>query len=131
MKFYLIGPRFALIFLNYLLNRPQKNWSTFPRFLSKATPILGLIRALAAGGWIYITSSDDHAFHDVAMIVYLVFGLFYMIGMTVLSRWTSPEGKGWSCRLYTIIGFLALVPFMVYWFIQHKVHRIPGGLSLF
>jgi hypothetical protein len=29
------------------------------------------VRTLSCGGWVYITSSDDHDVHDVLMITYM------------------------------------------------------------
>ena len=42
--------------------------------------LCGVLRTLACGGWVYITSSDDHDVHDVLMISYIVLNLPWMFG---------------------------------------------------
>ncbi|KAK0703013.1 Frag1/DRAM/Sfk1 family-domain-containing protein [Lasiosphaeria miniovina] len=69
------GPRFALVGLWYLLTaRPG-------RTLPKAVAIAGLVRTLTCGGWTYITSTDDHDWHDILMISYLVFTIPWTAGL--------------------------------------------------
>ncbi|KND04808.1 uncharacterized protein SPPG_00511 [Spizellomyces punctatus DAOM BR117] len=125
------GPRFLLLAINYLVH--DVSMSTGSRFVARLTLLFGLIRTLSCGGWVYITSTDQHDWHDIFMITYLVAGLFYMIGLTWLSWRSSKFGKqtGWKLRLGCIIGFLGLVPFLVYWFVKHKVDRIPGAYSIY
>lgn len=66
------GPRFALVYLQYHL-RPSSNWSTL-------LLVTGVVRTLSCGGWVYITSNDDHDVHDVVMILYIVCNVPWMIG---------------------------------------------------
>lgn len=75
------GPRFGLLLINYVRHYR-------PGMLSKIILCFGLGRTIAAGCWIYITSSDHHFVHEVGMIVYLVFGLCYMVGLTWVSSTT-------------------------------------------
>ncbi|KAI9009619.1 hypothetical protein BC832DRAFT_529869 [Gaertneriomyces semiglobifer] len=79
---------------------------------ARLTALFGILRTLSCGGWVYITSSDDHSWHDIFMISYLVCGLLYMVGMV----WTSRRSS---------------LPFLVYWFVQHKIKRIPGAYSVY
>ncbi|KAJ3021723.1 hypothetical protein HKX48_007892 [Thoreauomyces humboldtii] len=101
--------------------------------MSGLTLALGVIRALSCGVFVFVTSTDDHMIHDVGMITYLVAGLLYMGCLTWLSWRTSQFGKetGWKFRLRCIVGFLALIPCLVYFFIQHKVERVPGAYSYY
>lgn len=69
-----IGPRFALVSLQYLLTRTPT--SSLPPIVF----ITGLVRTLSCGGWVYITSSDDHDIHDVLMISYIVCNIPWMLG---------------------------------------------------
>lgn len=112
------GPRFALVGLWYLLTRrPRAN-------LPKVLAAIGLFRTMMCGGWTYVTSTDDHDWHDIFMIAYLVATLPWTLGCIVL----SPPNRiaiQWRKRIATIF-FASMVP-MVYFYIQHKVHRIPGG----
>lgn len=77
-----LGPRFALIAASYLLNRHAFPASALPAFLSA----VGVLRTLTCGGWVYVTSSDDHDVHDVLMILYIVLNLPWMIGNIRLSQ---------------------------------------------
>ena len=74
------GPRFALVYLLYCLNR------------SNALFVIGILRTLSCGGWVYITSTDDHDIHDVCMITYVVLTLPWMIGGTLRS---SGKARRW------------------------------------
>ena len=68
------GPRFALVFLQYFITRTSH--STLPRWVFLA----GIVRTLACGGWVYITSNDDHDVHDVLMVLYIVCNVPWMLG---------------------------------------------------
>ncbi|CAG8577901.1 10965_t:CDS:2 [Cetraspora pellucida] len=50
---------------------------------------VGIIRTVSCGGWVYITSSDDHDIHDIAMIIYLVCTLPWMLGVLSTTPRTS------------------------------------------
>lgn len=112
------GPRFALCAMWYFMTaRPN---SSLPGFVAGA----GLFRTLTCGGWTYVTSTDDHDWHDIFMISYIVATLPWTIGCVLLS---PPNAKAIQYR--KVIGsafFGTLVP-LVYFFIQHKVHRVAGG----
>jgi len=73
---------------------------------------------------VYITSTDDHSAHDVFMIAYLIFTLPWTIGVLL----TCPvSSRGLKLRkVFAGLFFGTLVP-LIYYFIQHKVHRVPGG----
>lgn len=110
------GPRFLLLFCNYLLNR--KAW----------VAIAGIIRTFTCGGWVYITSTDDHDWHDIFMISYIVLTLPWTIGISYYSPKNSLVRKGRSLTAFTF--FATLIP-LIYWFIQHKVHVRPGAYSVY
>lgn len=118
------GPRFMLLFFNFLLASSHKTGSVIP-FLGFA---LGFVRTFTCGGWVYITSTDDHDWHDIFMISYIVL----TIPWTVITTITSPKGsfvrKG---RFYTGSSFFATIVPLIYWFIQHKVHDRPGAYSTY
>lgn len=55
---------------------------------------------------------------------YIVLNIPWMVGTTVLTASNTP-----ARRWREVVGsafFAALVP-LVYWYIQHKVHRRAGG----
>lgn len=117
------GPRFLLLFLCYIRlydeSRPK---------LSTIGLLSGIVRTVTCGGWVYITSTDDHDAHDVFMIAYIVLTIpweFYVVTSTP---------KRTSLRLYrwlTSIAFFAMLVPLVYFFIQHKVHDVPGSYSVY
>lgn len=112
------GPRFALVGLWYCLTkRPNSN---LPAIIAG----VGIFRTLTCGGWTYVTSTDDHNWHDIFMISYLVATLPWTLGCLALSP-PNPEAIKWRKRLAGLF-FGTLVP-LVYFFIQHKVHKIAGG----
>lgn len=112
------GPRFALVFLWYLLTaRPN---ATLPKVVAG----VGLFRTFTCGGWTYVTSTDDHDWHDIFMISYLVATLPWTFGCLALS-----PNKRRAYKYRKILAgcfFGSLVP-LIYFFIQHKVHKVPGG----
>ena len=68
------GPRFALVFLQYFITRTSH--SAMPGWVF----LTGLVRTLACGGWVYVTSNDHHDAHDVLMILYIVCNVPWMLG---------------------------------------------------
>lgn len=107
---------------------------------------VGLLRTLACGGWVYVTSSDDHDFHDVAMIVYLVLTPPWMYitsgslsprAPSKISTLADPRDAGEDqlarkakkMRRIAAGSFFGCIPFMVHFFIRHKVKRIPGAYT--
>ncbi|PWY99457.1 hypothetical protein BCV70DRAFT_217814 [Testicularia cyperi] len=129
------GPRFALVFLSALL----VSLST-PATSAKAGILLfvGVLRTLACGGWVYVTSTDDHMFHDIAMILYLALTppwMFITSGSLAPQPARSTSGhdplaeKAKRMRRIACFSFFACTPFMVFFFYRHNVLRIPGAYS--
>lgn len=56
------GPRIALIVLSYLVKRCSD--SSFAGYAC----VIGLLRTVCCGGWVYVTSSDSGAVHDFFML---------------------------------------------------------------
>ena len=112
------GPRFALVGLWYLLTR--KPGSKLPAFVAG----MGLLRTLTCGGWTYITSTDNHDWHDILMISYIVATLPWTLGCIALS---PPNPTAIKYRKYLASGFFGTLVPLIYFFIQHKVHRVAGG----
>ncbi|KAG6370471.1 Frag1/DRAM/Sfk1 family-domain-containing protein, partial [Boletus reticuloceps] len=139
------GPRFALVFLQYFITRTSR--SPLPLWIF----FVGIVRTLACGGWVYITSNDDHDAHDVLMILYIVCNAPWMLGgimntppnhvqvrkrrfvLLFFSCNSSLERrysrKSLSSVAHIQSSFFALIIPLVYFFIQHKVHRIPGAYT--
>ncbi|QLQ82553.1 hypothetical protein HG537_0H03160 [Torulaspora globosa] len=109
--------------------------TSFPRFLlllghfylngSITCLIIGVVRTVTCGGWVYITSTDDHDIHDVFMITYIVLTLPWDI-MLVRFSTTGKLLKGFVGALF----FGLLIP-LIYWFIKHQVEHIPGAYSIY
>jgi ABC-type glycerol-3-phosphate transport system permease component len=114
----IIGPRFALVSLWYILTK--KPGAKLPQYVLYA----GIFRTLTCGGWAYITSTDDHDWHDILMISYIVATLPWTLGCLATSP-RNPTALKWR-KILAVSFFGTLVP-LIYFFIQHKVHRIAGG----
>lgn len=105
-------PRFLLLLSHYYLNE------------SLCCLFVGLMRTISCGGWVYITSTDDHNAHDVFMILYIILTVpwdFLIIKYSSYKTW-----KAWTM----IVFFSMLIP-LVYWFIQHQVNKVPGAYSIY
>lgn len=109
------GSRFVLVFMTYLLT--HSSWLLMS----------GILRTLTCGGWTYVTSTDDHNWHDIFMISYLVLTLPW----TIIRTRTTVDPSARKFRLWTAsLFFFTLIP-LIYFFIQHKVHRIPGAYTTY
>jgi hypothetical protein len=73
------GPRFLIVGLQYYLT--YSDTSTLPTLVFAS----GIIRTFICGGWVYITSCDDHDAHDVLMILYIVSNVPWMFGGIALT----------------------------------------------
>lgn len=106
-------PRFLLLLGHFYLNR------------SVTCFVIGIIRTVSCGGWVYITSTDDHDVHDVFMITYIILTLPWDI---MITRYATRGKllKGSVAALF----FFTLVP-LIHWFIKHQVHHIPGAYSVY
>ncbi|KAJ5240150.1 hypothetical protein N7468_004769 [Penicillium chermesinum] len=114
------GPRFLLVFLWYVLTaRPN---SSLPKIVAG----VGIFRTLTCGGWTYVTSTDDHDWHDIFMISYLVATLPWTLGCLALSPNNRQAVK--YRKVMASLFFGTLVP-LIYYFIQHKVHKVPGAYT--
>ncbi|KAG5995494.1 hypothetical protein E4U52_008222 [Claviceps spartinae] len=116
------GPRFALVGLFYLLSR--KPGTRLPGFVAS----MGILRTLTCGGWTYITSTDDHDWHDILMISYIVCTLPWTLGCIALS---PPNPQAIKYRKYIAGSFFGTLVPLVYFFIQHKVHRVAGAYTIY
>ncbi|PLB40849.1 putative integral plasma membrane protein [Aspergillus candidus] len=113
------GPRFALVFLWYILTSRPK--STLPKVVAG----VGLFRTFTCGGWTYVTSTDDHDWHDIFMISYLVATLPWTLGCLALSQ--NRRAAKYR-KVMASLFFGTLVP-LIYFFIQHKVHKVAGAYT--
>lgn len=116
------GPRFLLIFANFFVLYNEGHKKAWTMLIS------GLIRTFTCGGWVYITSTDDHDAHDVFMISYIVLTIPWTICMSSLSPKGSLAKKG---RILTALSFFGQLVPLVYFFIQHKVHVVAGAYSYY
>ncbi|KAI8974467.1 Frag1/DRAM/Sfk1 family-domain-containing protein [Pilobolus umbonatus] len=121
------GPRFALLFLWYFYTTQSAR--TVSKGFGVFLLIVGLVRTVACGGWVYITSTDDHLAHDVAMILYLLLTLPWQLGVLYASSNTNRTAVFWRRSL--TIAFFTTLPPMIYFFIQHKVERVPGAYTTY
>lgn len=115
-------PRFLLLFLVYLrLHKPNSKLSLYGL-------IVGVLRTFTCGGWVYVTSTDDHDFHDIAMISYIVLTIpWYIINVKLTDKDSSLR----FYRTVSGISFFAMLVPLIYLFIQHKVHKLAGAYSYY
>lgn len=115
------GPRFLLVFLDFyvLYNKGIASYVLLAA---------GLLRTFTCGGWVYITSTDDHDFHDFFMIGYIALTIPWTLTVTLLSPYASAVRTG---RAITATTFFAMLVPLVYFFIQHKVHVVAGAYSYY
>lgn len=116
------GPRFLLLIFNFI-SLYKKN-----SYLPYIATISGTLRTFTAGGWMYITSTDDHDAHDVFMILYMVLTIPWTVCNTLLSPKHSLQR---NARFYSAMAFFGTIIPLIYWFIQHKVHIRPGAYSIY
>lgn len=81
------GPRFALVALWFLLTRRPN--TTLPAIVAGT----GLFRTLTCGGWTYVTSTDNHNWHDIFMVSYLVATIPWTLGCLALSPPNPPPSN--------------------------------------
>ncbi|KAJ7274491.1 Frag1/DRAM/Sfk1 family-domain-containing protein [Mycena haematopus] len=113
------GPRLALVFLEYLVH--SRDWHSQ---LPVVTCISGILRTVACGGWVYVTSNDDGEAHDFFMISYIVLTIPWMGGCIVC----APNQTRSRRIAVASTFFLSIIP-LVYFYLQHKVHRVPGAYT--
>lgn len=89
--------------------------------LASPFPLLGFVRIVAAGLWIYVPSGDWNAWHDASMVVYLLLTAIYHAGLGIKQRNRSA--------MLILAAMLANVAVMVHFLVQHKVHRVAGAYS--
>lgn len=78
-----LGPRICAVFLQYYCHYSSAS------NLSTVVFVSGIARTLACGGWVYVTSTDDHDVHDIAMILYMICNIPWMLGTIACS--TNPS----------------------------------------
>lgn len=129
------GPRFVLVLLSSLLVSLSNPRSSHSRILA----LVGCLRTIACGGWVYVTSSEDHDVHDVMMGLYLILTPPWMY-ITSGSLAAQPNkyalstanpvqtldvlaAKARKMRRAAAFSFFAMIPFMVLFFYRHKVRK--------
>ncbi|KAI8375569.1 Frag1/DRAM/Sfk1 [Blakeslea trispora] len=121
------GPRILLVGVWYVYTTACVRTSTL--FFGKCLLAIGLIRTFACGGWVYVTSTDDHSTHDIAMILYLLLTLPWQLG--VLYTCTGTDKAAIRRRRVLTVIFFGTLPPMIYFFLQHKMHHVPGAYTIY
>ncbi|KAI3629159.1 hypothetical protein CBS9595_000231 [Malassezia furfur] len=124
------GPRFVLVGLCALAAGLQHRARRAAALLA-----VGVARTLACGGWVYITSTDHALVHDVAMGLYLGLTPLWM-ALCAVSLAPGPQSPHAAAhrtaqrvRAAAAAAFYACTPCMVYLYLQHRRHRVPGAYS--
>ena len=71
-----------------------------------------------------MTSTDDHNWHDIFMVSYLVATIPWTLGCIALN---PNNARSLSYRKLLAGCFFGNLAPLTYFFIQHKVHRVAGG----
>ncbi|KAF2666706.1 calcofluor white hypersensitive protein [Microthyrium microscopicum] len=116
------GPRFALVAMWYFMESRPNSKSSLPAWVAGT----GLFRTLSCGGWTYVTSTDDHHWHDIFMVAYLVATVPWTVGCLAISP-PNPIALKWR-RRFGAGFFIALIP-LTYYFLQHKIHHVAGAYT--
>lgn len=132
------GPRFLLVMLSSMLVSLSKPTSMHARILLT----VGILRTFACGGWVYVTSTDDHDVHDVMMGAYLLLTPPWMLitsgslavqpnknSLVVTSSRDALADKARKMRRIAASAFFGMIPFMIFFFYRHKVLEIPGAYT--
>lgn len=96
--------------------------------------LVGVLRTISCGGWIFVTSTDHSLVHDVMMGLYIGLTPLWMgLCLTQLGPRTTASERDMRAhknaqvlRVLSAIVFYACTPFMVHFYLQHRVQRIPG-----
>ncbi|CAR30593.1 Cwh43p [Lachancea thermotolerans CBS 6340] len=105
-------PRFLLLLGHYMINK------------SLLCFLVGLARTVSCGGWVYITSTDDHDTHDVFMIAYIILTLPW--DLLVIRKSEFKTGK-----IAAMTAFFGTIVPLIYWYVQHQVHKRAGAYSVY
>jgi len=124
------GPHFLLIFLNYVLTLHRNPTSWKPG----VALVTGLMRTFACGGWVYVTSTDSHDVHDVAMLLYLLLTFPYMFASIGAFGGAAEDPRSRSAnrvrKILLALFTLTIFP-GVYFYLRHKRDRIAGAYSVY
>lgn len=116
------GPRFLMVLFSYIFSARDGSW------LPKAMLLVGVVRTFTCGGWTYITSTDDHGWHDIFMISYMVLTVPWTLLRIYLSK---PASRARRYRIILASLFYGTIVPLVYFFIQHKVKQVPGAYTIY
>ncbi|KAJ1891785.1 Protein cwh43 [Kickxella alabastrina] len=104
---------------------------------AKALFWVGFLRTWTCGGWVYVTSGDDHDVHDVMMISYMLLTVPYMILLvkscdkSMFTHSARALALNKTRRKWVSALFFGSIPPMIYFFINHKVHKVPGAYTTY
>ena len=94
------GPRFSLAFLQYYLHRSPTT------FLPTIVFFFGIVRTLSCGGWVFVTSTDNHDVHDFMMILYVISNIPWMLVGTA----TTPPSRMQLRKRRSVVLFFSITP---------------------
>ncbi|WVQ84587.1 hypothetical protein IAT38_006741 [Cryptococcus sp. DSM 104549] len=131
-------PRFLLLLVQWIVHRnPPQDTSTEKSAKAgsrRASPTLvdvelgvGVLRTFFCGGWVYITSRDQHDLHDLFMILYLLLTVPWM----ELSARNAITPALRRKRRIPFFGFLSVIPPLLWMYYRHSTLRIPGAYTYY
>ncbi|OWZ55107.1 calcofluor white hypersensitive protein [Cryptococcus neoformans 125.91] len=129
-------PRFFLLLVQWLVHRNPpltnthsgdiRNAERSSAFLVDIELLVGVARTFCCGGWVYITSRDQHDLHDLFMIFYLLLTVPWMF---LSSGNANRESQHKRCLPF--YGFLATIPPLMWFYYRHSALRIPGAYTYY
>lgn len=130
------GPRFfSALFLYFVRELDyRRRREDRRRWLTKVGFVLGIARMLAAGWWVYITSTTHMDLHVTGMIVYLAISIAYHFLQIYLfrdSRKPLNATDEYECRKKLILAslFVLTLPTASIFFVYHKIYAVAGAYS--
>ena len=122
------SPRFIQLFANFQAFQIQSKNNLIYSVINRIALVVGIFRAISAGLFTYITSSNNLRLHEIGMFSYVTTMIGYHILVYSLNKRFNPSLS--AVRNTKLIGLWTFVVaiFMVYFFVQHKVHQVAGGI---
>eukprot|EP01116_Phalansterium_solitarium_P018303 TRINITY_DN4810_c0_g1_i1.p1 TRINITY_DN4810_c0_g1~~TRINITY_DN4810_c0_g1_i1.p1 ORF type:complete len:261 (-),score=99.49 TRINITY_DN4810_c0_g1_i1:287-1069(-) len=136
------GPRLVTVFLNY--NTLKEAFGSEKALRTKAVYLIDWARVLAAGGWTYISSSEDNDIHSLFFVIYVLGSFAYSILYTPLfyeARIKRAAVKdsaeyqrfvmSYRLKLACCLIQIGCVPFLAYTHVLHNEYCTPGAYSFY
>ncbi|ODN89207.1 calcofluor white hypersensitive protein [Cryptococcus wingfieldii CBS 7118] len=126
-------PRFLLLIVQWLVHRnpslkSRPSGARRPNTaLADVEFIVGIVRTICCGGWVYVTSRDQPDVHDFFMILYLLLTVPWMY----LSASNCSSAATASRRRLPMYGYLCTIPPLMWMYYRHSSLKIKGAYTYY